>query len=52
MFPRQSLREVEKKFGYQVKKGIQALVMKMLAWKKNDVDLFSKENSMHPVKVR
>jgi hypothetical protein len=50
--PKQSIREVEKKFDYRVEKGMQVLVMKMLASTKNDVDLLSKENLMHPVKAR
>jgi hypothetical protein len=52
MCPKQSLREVEKKFDYRTKNGMQALVMKMLASTKKDVDLLSKENSVHPVKAR
>jgi hypothetical protein len=52
MFPKQSIREVEFFFDYRVEKGMQASVMKMLASTKNDVDLLSKENLMHPVKAR
>jgi hypothetical protein len=52
MCPKQSLREVEKKFDYWTEKGMQALVMKMLTSTKNDVDLLSKENLVHLVKVR
>jgi hypothetical protein len=43
---------VGKKFDYQTEKGMQALVMKMLASTKNDVDFLSKENLMHPIKAR
>ncbi|CAM6050719.1 unnamed protein product, partial [Sphagnum compactum] len=50
MCPKQSLREVGKKFDYRTEKGMQALVMKMLASTKKDVDLLSKENLVHPVK--
>jgi hypothetical protein len=52
MCPKQSVREVEKKFDYRTEKGMQALVMKMLASTKKDVDLLSKENSVHLVKAR
>jgi len=52
MFPKQSLREVDFVFDYRTKKGMQALVMKMLTSTKKDVNLLSKENSVHPVKVR
>jgi phage-related minor tail protein len=52
MCPKQSLREVEKKFDYQIEKGMQALVMKMLALTKKDADLLSKENLVHLIKAR
>jgi hypothetical protein len=52
MSPKQSLREVEKKFDYQIEKGMQTLVMKVLALKKKDVGLLSNKNLVHLVKAR
>jgi hypothetical protein len=52
MCPKQSLREVEKKIDYRNKKGMQALVMKMFASTKKDINLLSKDNLVHLVKVR
>jgi hypothetical protein len=49
MSPKQSSKEVEKKFDYWTEKGTQALVTKMLASTKKDVDLLSNENLVHVV---
>jgi hypothetical protein len=52
MSPKQSLNKVGKKFDHWSKKGMQALVMKMLTSTKKDVDLLSNENSVHVIKAR